>query len=532
MDGSKLQQAAAEYADLGWRVFPLSVRSKVPRKGWDNWQNRASSDSEHVEELWEKLPGSNIAVQLGEASGIIDIECDSEAGEQWLVEMFGGPENLPVTPTFVSSTKSGTPGKHRLFRFTTELPNNNKGHWRPKTTDGVKQDVDFKVGGNAKGTYSLFPPSIHPDTGEEYRWLITPDEADIAELSEEFVARLFDALYGEGGSPDQQEAKPAEHWLDIAGGVQEGGRNNAAAEFIGLNLGMLADPFNNKNISIQWELIRSWNELKNQPPLDEAELKTVFESILRRHRESFTGHHAINDMAQRDQKTGEVSKKPWMIVRVLSEPATWKLFSPLWPELNGDGFIVLSTEQLVSPGKIKAAAAEQAGVGLPGWFVAFWNGTKKEPGQFERLMASHTTEEASAEDKRSHVVAEMIHSALNQNDGRTVEEGEELNPRGINRLPDGSCWFVFSNLLETRLQSYSEPVTRKELSSLHKQLGVESKNRQNVRYCVYSEGIQKQLREMALFGSEPVNEDRCAESQKGAHGRTSAHAGSRGDEFT
>eukprot|EP00456_Euglypha_rotunda_P088542 TRINITY_DN907_c0_g1_i6.p1 TRINITY_DN907_c0_g1~~TRINITY_DN907_c0_g1_i6.p1 ORF type:complete len:167 (+),score=29.29 TRINITY_DN907_c0_g1_i6:1411-1911(+) len=49
--------------------------------------------------------------------------------------------------------------------------------------------------------------------------------------------------------PDKPKGKPKEHWERVAAGVQEGGRNEAAASFIGKLLSGVSDAFDNGYIA-------------------------------------------------------------------------------------------------------------------------------------------------------------------------------------------------------------------------------------------------------------------------------------------
>ena len=79
---------ALRYAAFGWRIIPLRKRGKTP---WlPEWQRRASNDEELIERWWSERPESNLGVQLGERSGIIDFEGDDPRSEAELLELFGG----------------------------------------------------------------------------------------------------------------------------------------------------------------------------------------------------------------------------------------------------------------------------------------------------------------------------------------------------------------------------------------------------------------------------------------------------------
>ena len=504
-----LLQAALKYASLGWKVFPAQEppcgvqfpRPKdeaIKKPRIEGWKSKATDDPGQITAWWTKWPQASIGLLMGPKSGIIVIDTDSEEGEEKFVSLFGGPENVPETVKWRTAR-----GNHYVFQWCTELPADiqRRAHWGYVDSRGKKHDIDFKLGGNA-ATFVLAPPSIHPRTGEQYQMVCDPEDFSIAELTDEFLANIYADVSGEGigSESDGPKAKPVEHWLDIASGVQEGGRNNTAAEFIGYVFGQMADPFNNKAVAIQWELIRSWNN-QNQPPLDEAELKTVFESILRREREKQNASQEFNSMAKRDPVTGELSNADWRIVKLLSEPPMWKVFSPYWPEQP----VIVTSDELNSPGKLEVAIIEQASVGTPPGFRAEWKGSKNKVGLLTKLLMNHDEEEVSVMEKRGHVIAEMVWNAFNSADkhGVKIEIDDGLTQKKINAVSDGSYWVVFGHLLGEHLQAPVEmQVKSRELSKFNKDMGVKFRSQDGVRYCHYTKEIVAKIKEMAVYGCD------------------------------
>lgn len=263
--GSRLLEAAIDYAARGWRVVPLIEREKRPRL--KAWQREATTDEATICRWWEAWPAANVGVLMGPTSNLIDLECDSPEAEQDLLRTFG--DSAPVTPTF-----QGSRGKHRLFRWRAGLPAVACCHFGK---------VECRLGNGDRGAQSVFPPSIHP-TGEVYKWLIGPDDVDVAELPDAVAAMMFN-MAGEPtlAPPVTASGKTSEDWAAIAAGVGEGGRNQAAAQLIGLTLHNMADPGDNAAVANAWALVEAWNE-RNSPPLPVKELRATFDSILRNER--------------------------------------------------------------------------------------------------------------------------------------------------------------------------------------------------------------------------------------------------------
>ena len=165
---------ALDYAARGWKVLPLRD-GKIPRL--DQWQHKATTNEDVITSWWEENPADNCGVKLGPESNLIDIECDDEEAEQVLLSLFG--EELPFCPTF-----AGRRGKHRLFQWRDDLPFPDKNNFKIGA-------LEFRTGAGEKAAQSVFPPSIHPVTGEPYRWLISPDECYVPAIPDKVVAKLW-----------------------------------------------------------------------------------------------------------------------------------------------------------------------------------------------------------------------------------------------------------------------------------------------------------------------------------------------------
>lgn len=149
-----LLDAALRYASLGWEVFPLAARSKVPRRGSRGLLD-ATSDAETVREWWSKDPNANIGLNVGR-SGLVCVDVDprhnGDATWSELVSELGEE----VSRTVASATGGG--GSHFLYRR----------NGKPvRSVDGaLGPGVDTK----SEGGYIVLPPSIHPN-GRAYAWV-------------------------------------------------------------------------------------------------------------------------------------------------------------------------------------------------------------------------------------------------------------------------------------------------------------------------------------------------------------------------
>ena len=88
---------------MGFSLIPLSTepadaRKKPPKKSsWKRYQFKGTT-LEQVQEWGERYPGCGWAVLLGQPSGIVALDIDSDDGLEW-VEMQGGFGPNPISFT-------------------------------------------------------------------------------------------------------------------------------------------------------------------------------------------------------------------------------------------------------------------------------------------------------------------------------------------------------------------------------------------------------------------------------------------------
>ena len=112
------REYAKEYVDSGYSVIPDKFGGKHPLiKGWTNFCTELPSDSD-ISNWSNSFNEANLAVCLGEASGIIalDFDCEDE-------EIIKAIEHiLPDSPC----AKVGSKGWTRFFRYNGEVTSNLK----------------------------------------------------------------------------------------------------------------------------------------------------------------------------------------------------------------------------------------------------------------------------------------------------------------------------------------------------------------------------------------------------------------------
>lgn len=246
---------ALNYLENGWSVFPANGKKPII----DEWKPYSITrpTKEQVIEWWTKWPGADIAGVTGEISGIVVVDVD-------------GGEVPPLPPTAVSET---SPGHYQYFFKHPGFPVQN-------STKVIASNVDIK----ADGGYVILPPSRHfnKESGKQdftYKWSIPPKDAGFAELPANILEKI-------------KSKKPV---VTIVRGVPEGERNNSAASYIGKLLKRFSEEEWEAEV---WPIVQDWNS-RNNPPLPEDELESVFESISQREIENKEGQGDLSGDGRR-----------------------------------------------------------------------------------------------------------------------------------------------------------------------------------------------------------------------------------------
>lgn len=156
-----LAYAAEQYADRGWRIFPLSVRSKMP---WAETKGHleATHDPAIVRDWWRHQPQSNIGCVPGPRHLVADL--DTEKAKSIAIGL-----GLLDTPTLTCQTgRDGYKGQHLYFQHPGgEIANKRLAiqHGALALVDGRTPALEIK----ADHGYVVVPPSIHP-SGRQYKW--------------------------------------------------------------------------------------------------------------------------------------------------------------------------------------------------------------------------------------------------------------------------------------------------------------------------------------------------------------------------
>jgi Bifunctional DNA primase/polymerase, N-terminal len=143
--------AALDLAAHGWEIFPCwwaGSRAKTPITKHGHLE--ATTDPDQIKLWWSKWPRAMIGAKVPDSLLVIDID-PRNGGDLAELESLTGP--LPPTLTVWSGRNDG--GRHLYYLRP----------FGPLTSTRLPEGIDLKVNG-----YCIVPPSLHPATGQPYRW--------------------------------------------------------------------------------------------------------------------------------------------------------------------------------------------------------------------------------------------------------------------------------------------------------------------------------------------------------------------------
>lgn len=158
---------APKYFEAGLPVIPLN--GKYPKyRAWEEWSRREQTEDE-LDWLIARAPSSNIGTPVGSKFCVLDVDTDDER----IIKA------IPYTP-LRRKGRSGRAGCY--FYRVSNIPN----------MPGGKYPVDFLN----HGRQVVLPPSIHPDTSEQYEWvgeddIFSTDFSELPTITEEQIKQLI-----------------------------------------------------------------------------------------------------------------------------------------------------------------------------------------------------------------------------------------------------------------------------------------------------------------------------------------------------
>lgn len=198
---------AQTYVDAGWQgVLPIPPRAKKPVPAGFTGHNGKWPSAKHIEEWMLGTPEKSIALRV--PGTVIGIDVDQYGPKHGHDRLLDAIEHLGELPATWVSTSRPAPSGIRLFR----VPDGSELKTAPLPNVEI---VQFHH------RYMVVWPSLHRDTGDEYRW-VTPD-GEIAhrpprpdELPD-LPAKWLDALLArtektEPANNDVPNAHREHHW--------------------------------------------------------------------------------------------------------------------------------------------------------------------------------------------------------------------------------------------------------------------------------------------------------------------------------
>lgn len=203
---------APEYYAHGLQVIPLYEREKkpIPSK-WSMFSNEAVSETQQREWL-SKHPHGNMGLVLGEKSGVVCIDIDTDDPDLFNAIL----SVLPPSPWM----RRGKKGVMLAFKYSSAIRT-----FRVKRLTG-----EMIVECLGKGTQCVMPPSIHPETGQAYsaNTLLYNVMEKLQFLPEDIETRLRAALTDKGVELSHSG------WSRVTDFVSPGSRDTTLTEHAGL----------------------------------------------------------------------------------------------------------------------------------------------------------------------------------------------------------------------------------------------------------------------------------------------------------
>lgn len=254
---NNLLQQALEYAENGLSVIPINpnpedTQFKKPFVSWKQFQSRIAT-KEEITQWWTKWENANIGIITGKVSKIAVVDIDGERDETTGEIIKIAPhEDIPET----LKAESGSGGIHFYYRY-----DKNEGEVR---NGNPREHIDLR----GEGGYIIAPPSFNPKTKSNYQWI--SGSFDRSALAK-FPYEIF---------PPKEKQKKTVPKMDVKEFKEKnnniGSRNTKATQYAGKLLqGIKTELWETTG----WRDFHEWNQTNNTPPLEEEELKSVWESI-------------------------------------------------------------------------------------------------------------------------------------------------------------------------------------------------------------------------------------------------------------
>lgn len=245
----KYEELLKKYIDFYLKnnlaIIPIVFGEKTPLINWKKYSQKKFDKEEYLK-LFSLYPKSNIAIITGKINNLVvlDVEKDFDLNQIKIDD-----------ETLIVKTPSG--GRHFYFKY----PNFKVEQKIRLFGDEKTKAADLK----SDGGYVLAPPSYIEKYNKSYEFLTK--KFIFSDLPEFIIKNL-----------NEKNNYNDFNLTKVLSGVKMGERNSSAASYIGFIL--QKSPLELWEI-VCWPAIKDWNS-RNSPPLDENELRSVFDSISKR----------------------------------------------------------------------------------------------------------------------------------------------------------------------------------------------------------------------------------------------------------
>lgn len=267
-----LENGIRKYCDRGWPVFPV-VGKKYPTI--KNWGENATADLATIKGSEWFETGDNIAIVTGNRSGLVVIDFDKKDKKESVEELIDRASKeygeLPETYT----VKSGNGGRHLYYAVSEEIEIRNKARFG-----------DLPIDVRGEGGYVIAPPSVHPETEENYEIV---KDIPLATLPESWINTLRQTESGSDVRGENMEMPKTgyEIW-------DEGERNERLYRHLCGRINSVTSTEQLRNEAF------NANKTRCRPSLPEEEVEQIVASVQK--------YSASNDSDPFDFKTvGEIS---------------------------------------------------------------------------------------------------------------------------------------------------------------------------------------------------------------------------------
>lgn len=240
-DNDRLR-AALRYARKGWSVFPLD--GKHPFAG-THGHREATTSRTQIKSWWREWPEANVGIACSSTSGPIVVDVDGPIGEKSLNKL---KLDLPETR---EATSQRLKRRHIYFD-------------PPQDGTTIKRMLkvwpDLDILGD--GGYVVAPPSVHPKTGKNYKWI---NRLDLEPFPKELLQRIIAVRSNGNGQaaplPDRiGEGRRDDLLTSLAGSMRRRGASEEA---------ILA-------------ALREENNTRCDPPMEDSQVRKIARSIAKK----------------------------------------------------------------------------------------------------------------------------------------------------------------------------------------------------------------------------------------------------------